>query len=220
MSDEVHGVDRLHGDPVAMTVDRLERPADEAALALLGALLVRELDGTHVVARVVEVEAYRQDDPASHSYRGRTARNAAMFSRAGTAYVYRSYGVHWMLNVSAEAAGTGAAVLLRGAGVLLGHEPVRARRPTLGGDHQLLRGPGCLAAGLGVTHEEDGTDLLEPAAGLWLGTDGWEPRPEAIVRGPRVGVSLAAERPWRFHLAGIASVSRYRRSPRADVDRR
>ncbi len=220
MTDEVHGADRLHGDPVALPVDRLERPADEAAVGLLGALLVRELDGLRVVARIVEVEAYRQDDPASHSYRGRTARNDAMFARAGTAYVYRSYGVHWMLNVSAEALGTGAAVLLRGAGVLTGHVPVRARRPTVGADHQLLRGPGCLAAGLGVTSDEDGTDLLDPAGALWLGTDGWEPRSEAIVRGPRVGVSLAAGRPWRFHLAGLASVSRYRRSPRAGVDPR
>ncbi len=218
MSVEVPGVERLHADPVAVTVDRLERPADQAAGGLLGALLVRELDGTRVLARIVEAEAYREDDPASHSYRGRSERVAAMFARAGTAYVYRSYGVHWMLNVSAEATGAGAAVLLRGASVLAGHEPVRARRPTARHDHQLLRGPGCLAAGLGITRDHDGMDLLDPSGGLWLGTDGWEPRPEAIVRGPRVGVSMAAERPWRLHLAGIASVSRYRRSPRAGVE--
>ncbi|MEX2551182.1 MAG: DNA-3-methyladenine glycosylase [Nitriliruptoraceae bacterium] len=220
MTGSAAEAERLHGDPVALTVDRLERAADQAARSLLGAVLVRELDGVRVVARIVEAEGYRQDDPASHSYRGNSARVAAMFARAGTAYVYRSYGVHWMLNVSAEAAGTGAAVLLRGASVLAGAEPVRARRPTARDDHGLLRGPGCLAAGLGITREEDGMDLLDPAGGLWLGTDGWEPGSEAIVRGPRVGVSLAADRPWRFHLAGIAGVSRYRRSPRADVDQR
>ncbi len=218
MTDEVAGVERLHADPVALAGEWLDRPADVVARSLLGALLVRELDGIRVVARIVEAEAYREDDPASHSYRGRSARVDSMFARAGTAYVYRSYGVHWMLNVGAEPRGTGAAVLLRAASVLAGHDPVRARRPTVRGDDPLLRGPGCLAAGLGITREHDGTDLLDAAGGLWLGTDGWEPATGAIVCGPRVGVSLAAERPWRFHLAGIASVSRYRRSPRADVE--
>jgi len=219
MTDGARGAERLHADPVALTAD-LERPADEAARSLLGSLLIRELDGTRVIARIVEAEAYRQDDPASHSYRGQSERVASMFARAGTAYVYRSYGVHWMLNVSAERAGHGAAVLLRAATVLLGPAPVRARRPSVRGDHELLRGPGCLAAGLAITRDHDGTDLLEPDRALWLGTDGWEPPVGAVVRGPRVGVSVAVERPWRFHLAGLPSVSPYRRSPRAVVDRR
>jgi DNA-3-methyladenine glycosylase len=117
----------------------LAASVEQAARELLGTLLVRtEEDGRETVARIVETEAYGPDDPASHSFRGPTARNAAMFGPPGTAYVYRSYGVHWCLNVAAEPEGQGAAVLLRAAVLLTNHGHVRPRRPTAGRDRDLL----------------------------------------------------------------------------------
>ena len=196
---------QLHGIVRPLAPQRLSARADRAAIALLGALLVRELDGTRVVARIVETEAYREDDPASHSHRGRTRRTAPMFASPGTAYVYRSYGVHWLLNVSVERDGVGAAVLLRAATVVEGLAAVRDRRPGARRDVELLRGPGRLTVGLAV----DGP--------LRLASDDWEPEAAGIVAGPRVGISHAADLPWRFHLAGVASVSPYRRSPRAPL---
>jgi DNA-3-methyladenine glycosylase len=188
----------------------------EAARALLGALLVRDLDGTEVVARIVETEAYRQDDPASHTYGRRTVRVEPMFGPPGTAYVYRSYGVHWCLNVSAEPAGTGAAVLLRAAVVLRGADQVRALRPTARTDRDLLRGPGNLCRGLAISATaHGGHDLVAGAGGLHLASDGWRPSARDVVAGPRVGVSVAADVAWRFALVGVPEVSRYVRSPRA-----
>lgn len=195
---------------------RLVGHAADAARALLGALLVRDLDGTEVVARVVEAEAYREDDPASHTYGRRTARVEPMYGPPGTAYVYRSYGVHWCLNVAAEEVDVGAAVLLRAAVVLAGHPAVRARRPTAGADRDLLRGPGNLCRGLAIdAPSHDASDLLDPSGDLHLADDGWRPAPASVVVGPRVGVRLAPDVPWRVHLAGVPEVSRYTRSPRA-----
>ena len=196
---------------------RLRLPAPQAAIALLGALLVRKWprDGDATVARIVETEAYREDDPASHSHRGRTARTEPMFGRPGTTYVYRSYGLHWCINVAVERDGVGAAVLLRAATVLRGVDEVRARRPGVAG-HALLRGPGNLTAGLDLDAlRHDGGDLVEGVAGLTLASDGWEPTPGEVRSGPRVGVRLAPDLPWRFHLRGVSAVSSYRRSPRA-----
>jgi DNA-3-methyladenine glycosylase len=204
------------GDRTSLDRGRLEQPAPGAARSLLGALLVRDLDGAEVIARIVETEAYRQDDPASHTYRRRTPRVEPMFARPGTGYVYRSYGVHWCLNVSVERAGVGAAVLLRAAVVLRGHDPVRERRPAVRGDRDLLRGPGNLCRGLAIdapTH--DGGDLIAGEGGLRLASDGQEGALRGVVAGPRVGVSQAPDVPWRFHLAGYPEVSRYVRSPRA-----
>jgi DNA-3-methyladenine glycosylase len=200
-------------------VDRgeLAAPADVCAPRLLGRLLVRrEADGTETVARIVETEAYHQDDPASHSYAGRTARTEPMFGRPGTAYVYRSYGVHWCLNVAVDEEGTGAAVLLRAALLVAGHELVRPRRPAARTDRELLRGPGRLTAALHVdAPRHDRGDLVDGVAGLGLADDGWRPGRGQVRAGPRVGVRLAADRPWRFHLADVAAVSAYRRHPRA-----
>lgn len=201
----------------------LELEAPAAARGLLGALLVRELavaNGEHrrVVARIVETEAYREQDPASHSHRGRTPRCDAMFAAPGTAYVYRSFGVHWCLNVSAEEAGRGAAVLLRAAIVLEGLEHVQTRRPRARSDRDLLRGPGCLTAGIEVDGpRHDRSDLIAGEAGLRLATDGW--RPAEIVAGPRVGIRAAWQTPWRFHLRGVPEVSSYRAHPAVAGDR-
>ncbi len=196
--------------------ERLARHAVDAARALLGAVLVRRTPGATILARIVETEAYRQDDPASHTYGRRTPRVEPMFGPPGTSYVYRSYGVHWCLNVAAEAPGVGAAALIRAAVVLAGHDHVRAMRPTARSDRDLLRGPGNLCRGLDVdAPRHDGRDLLDPSGELWLADDGWRVPPERVVVGPRVGVRLAADVPWRLRVADVAEVSRYTRSPRA-----
>lgn len=213
----MHILGALH--PVQRTV--LDQPAPDAAQALLGALLVRELDGAEVVARIVETEAYHQEDPASHSYTGRTARTEPMFWQPGTAYVYRSYGIHWCLNVSADREGIGAAVLLRAAAVLTGEDAVRRRRPAAGiRTTELLSGPGRLTRGLAIDHDQhDRRDLVVGASGLRLMRDAWSPQRGQLQRGPRVGVTRAPDVPWRYFLANHPSVSRYRRSPRADEPR-
>lgn len=207
-----------HGPGPLRPVERneLARPSPEVAADLLGRLLVRaEGDGAATVARIVETEAYRQDDPASHSHRGRTPRTQPMFARPGTAYVYRSYGVHWCLNVSAEEEGVGAAVLIRAAELLRGHRFVWPRRPAARSERDLLRGPGCLTAGLDVDgFRHDGGDLLRGVAGLRLCDDGWRPQPAMVRSTPRVGIRAAAEVPWRFHVVDEPTVSAYRPHPR------
>ena len=165
-----------------------------AARGLLGRRLRSEIGGVACELVLTEVEAYGgADDPASHGSGGRTLRNASMFRAGGTLYVYRSYGMHWCLNAVTGPVGEPAAVLLRGGRPVLGEEHMRRRRSRL--DH-LCDGPGKLAQALGVTGEQDGSSLLEgpvrlvgePAAG------------RRIAAGPRVGITRAAERPWRFRL--------------------
>jgi DNA-3-methyladenine glycosylase len=197
--------------------DRLRVPAPDAAVALLGALLVRdEPDGTRTVVRVVETEAYRQDDPASHSFVGRTARTAPMFGPAGTSYVYRSYGIHWCCNVTVEDEGVGAAVLLRAAVALTNRDHLHLRRSSARHHRDLLRGPGRLAAALDLDGpRHTGGDLIEGVGGLRLGADGWRPTPQMVASGPRTGIRLAVDVPWRFHLVGVPEVSPYRRHPGA-----
>ncbi len=195
----------------------LAEEAPRAARHLLGALVVREATSETIVARIVETEAYRQTDPASHSARGRTAANDSMFRSPGTAYVYRIYGMHWCLNVAVEPEGQGAAVLLRAARVLYGEAVVRSRRPAGARTADLLRGPGRLTAGLDVDGpRHDASDLTRAGAGLWLGDDGVVHDAEGVCT-PRVGVRRAADRLWRFHLA-VAEASPYRRHPGAGPD--
>lgn len=164
----------------------------EVAVALLGWQLVSDIDGERVAASLVEVEAYDgETDPASHAYRGRTSRNGSMFGPPGTLYVYRSYGIHWCMNVVAGEAGVAAAVLLRGAEITEGVDTASRRR---GRSDHLADGPGKLTEALGVTDDLDGHDLrrtplrlLEPRRGV-----------KKVVTGPRVGISKATNRPWRF----------------------
>lgn len=192
------------------------RGSPEVAPDLIGKLLVRdETDGATTVARLMEIEAYREDDPASHSYRGRTERNAVMFGPGGHLYVYFTYGMHYCMNVSCEKEGVGSAVLLRAAVVLAGREHVCERRGRRHSDRDLLRGPARLSAGFGVDRSFDGLDLLDPASPLRLEDDGWRPDPATVVAGPRVGIREAVDEPWRFWLDGVPEVSRYTRHPRA-----
>ncbi len=170
----------------------------EAARALVGARLL--VDGVGGI--VVETEAYDRDDPASHSVRGRTDRNAAMFGPAGTIYVYRSYGIHWCLNVATGPEGVGAAVLVRALEPTDGIEAMRTRR----GLHDLrllCAGPGRLCEALAVTRDHDGGHVLSPPFLLAA-----PERPAEIVAGPRIGISRAADLPWRFGLAGSRFLSR------------
>jgi DNA-3-methyladenine glycosylase len=171
----------------------LSASPEEAAPLLLGSYLVSELGGSSVKVRISEVEAYKgSDDPASHAFRGRTRRNGSMFERPGTLYVYRSYGIHWCANVAAGPDGVGWGILFRGGEVVEGHALARSRR---GRDDQLANGPGKLSQALGIDHSHNGSYLLDESAPLRLEVG---PPPELVMATPRVGISQAQERPWRF----------------------
>ena len=174
------------------------RSVHEVAPDLLGATLL--LDG--VGGLVVEVEAYEPEDPASHGYGGRTARNASMFGPPGHAYVYRSYGIHWCLNLVCEEEGRASAVLVRALEPTDGLELMRARRG-LGEPRLLCSGPGRLCQALGITREHDGLALDEPPFALKERAGEIE-----VAAAPRVGITRAVERPWRFAVPGSRYLSR------------
>jgi DNA-3-methyladenine glycosylase len=184
------------------------RPAATVARDLVGKLLVHH--GTPLVARVVETEAYTQHDPASHAYGGRTARNSPLYGPPGHAYVYRSYGIHWCLNTASGVDGVAAGVLIRAAEPVAGIAVMSERRGGVA-ERDLLRGPARLTVAFAIDGSYSGTDVCDGAA-LGYGDDGDRP---AVVAGPRVGVSVAADWPWRFMARASPYVSAYRRSPRA-----
>jgi DNA-3-methyladenine glycosylase len=174
------------------------RSVHDVAPELVGAtLLVEGVGGV-----IVEVEAYDHEDPAAHGFRGRTARNAAMFGPPGHAYVYRSYGLHWCLNLVCEEAGAASAVLLRALEPTRGIDAMRERRG-LTDERLLCAGPGRLCQALAVTRAHDALPLDEPP--FELQARAWEPE---VVRGPRIGISKAIEQPWRYGLAGSRFLSR------------
>ena len=261
-----------------------DRPATEVAPDLLGCILWHASPAGLVATRLVEVEAYRGEiDPASHAFRGRTARNSVMFGPPGHAYVYFSYGVHYCVNLVCEPAGRAEAVLIRAGAVVAGAELARRRRyglpdtadevhdgpnargtvgdrgsaaaasprPDSGSDRNgtsagrdsadssgtsagrgpaasdgrhvrsrdldLARGPGRLCQALGIDRSQDGTDVCAPGGPLGISPPSALDRPVAaalgaIATGPRVGISRAADRPWRYWLAGDGHVSIYRPS--------
>lgn len=197
--------------------DLLAGPAHRVAPHLLGAILTSLRPEGTVRVRLTEVEAYRGDgsDPAAHTHRGRTARNATMYGRPGTLYVYFSYGMHWCANVVCGSVGTGDAVLLRAGEVVEGLELASQRRPAARGDSELARGPARLTQAVGITGTDDGADLVgrPERFELALATG----VPHRVRSGPRVGIGRAADLPWRFWLDAEPSVSAYRRSPRAST---
>jgi DNA-3-methyladenine glycosylase len=191
--------------------DFLSRPSQEVAAGLLGCVLEHETAEGIAAVALTEVEAYAgQVDPASHAYRGRTARNAVMFGPPGHAYVYFTYGMHFCVNVVCMPAGTASAVLLRAGRVVAGEELARRRRPAAGSARDLARGPARLCQALGIDRALNGADLCDPASPLRLRPAIRSEEPMSISTGPRVGVREGADVPWRFWLDGEPSVSAYR----------
>ena len=187
-------------------ISRLEAPARQAGLfnsrsevaarALIGWTLT--LDG--IGGRIVETEAYHPDDPASHSFSGRTPRNAVMFGPVGHVYVYRSYGIHWCMNLVCGD-GPGSAVLIRALEPTAGLAVMAERR---GADNprRLCSGPGKLCQALAITHDQNGLRIDEPPFALEPG------EPADVIVGPRIGISKALEVPWRFGERGSRFLSR------------
>jgi DNA-3-methyladenine glycosylase len=195
-----------------MSVDRarLARPALLVAPLLVGAVLVSERGGGRVAVRLTEVEAYEgAEDPASHAFRGRTARTAVMFGPAGHLYCYFTYGMHWCANVVCGTEGVAAAVLLRAGEVIDGRELARERRPAARRDVDLARGPARLATCLALGRDTNGIDLCLTDSAVRLESLPVRRRP-GIVAGPRVGITVATEHAWRFWLDGDPTVSAFK----------
>jgi DNA-3-methyladenine glycosylase len=174
------------------------RSVHVVAPELIGATLL--YDGVGGV--IAEVEAYDHEDPAAHGFRGETPRNRSMFGPSGHAYVYRSYGIHWCLNFVCEGEGVASAVLIRALEPTHGLDVMRTRRG-VEDDRLLCAGPGRLCQALGITGEDDGRPLDRKPFEVRARAS--EP---AIVAGPRIGITKAAERPWRYGLAGSRHLSR------------
>lgn len=170
--------------------DWFDRPAPAVARDLIGAqLLVRGAGG-----RITETEAYATDDPASHSFRGPSPRNASMFGMPALAYVYRSYGIHWCLNVVCT---SGSAVLIRALEPLSGLDNM-ARRRGVTDLRRLCNGPGCIGQALGLGPADDGADILTILGGPAMD----------VISGPRIGISRAVDVPWRFGERGSRFLSK------------
>ncbi len=214
-----------------MPRDFFARPSVPVAPELLGCVLEHQTEAGLVAVELTEVEAYAgASDPASHAYRGKTARNAVMFGPPGHAYVYFTYGMHFCVNLVCLGNGSASAVLLRAGRIIAGEDLTRARR-TRGTAmipfRDLARGPARLCQALDIDRSLDGADVCAPdsplrmrwpdasttarsAAVLARGDDPPKPPREKILSGPRVGISAAAEVPWRFWIEGEPTVSAYR----------
>jgi DNA-3-methyladenine glycosylase len=174
------------------------RSVHEVAPELIGATLLFKGAG----GMIVEVEAYHHTDPAAHSFRGPTERNAIMFGPAGYAYVYRSYGIHWCLNFVCEPKGSASAVLIRALAPTEGLAAMRRRR-LLAEERLLCSGPGRLCEALGITGRHDGLALDQPPFELHARTQA-----AAVAVGPRIGITKAVDHPWRYGLKGSRFVSK------------
>jgi DNA-3-methyladenine glycosylase len=174
------------------------RSVHQVARDLIGATLLFKGVG----GRIVEVEAYHHTDPAAHSYGGRTERNAVMFGPPGHAYVYRSYGIHWCLNFVCEEQGSASAVLIRALEPTEGLAIMRRRRH-LKDERLLCSGPGRVGQALGISRAHNGLTLDAPPFELRTRTGKAE-----VVTGPRIGISKAAKKPWRYGLKGSRFLSR------------
>ena len=182
--------------------DFFARPAPQVAPELLGCLLVRCWEGQRLAGVITEVEAYQGvDDQACHARAGKTARNAVMFGGPGRAYVYFTYGMHWMLNLVCEAEGLPAAVLIRAIRPVEGLEVMRMLRPTLADKPGWLNGPAKLTQALAIGREQNGVDVCSEDEGLWV-EKGISVPAEEVETTPRIGIGYAPEPwlslPWRW----------------------
>jgi DNA-3-methyladenine glycosylase len=184
--------------PPRLTRAFFARSVNEVAHDLIGAILLVGRTG----GRVVEVEAYHHSEPAAHSFRGQTSRNAVMFGPPGYAYVYRSYGIHWCLNLVCEPAGSASAVLIRALEPMAGL-PLMRRRRGITDERLLCRGPGRLCMALGVTDAHNGLPLDKPPFALFARIEAAE-----VVVGPRVGITKAIDKPWRYGMKGSRFLSK------------
>ncbi|MES2932516.1 MAG: DNA-3-methyladenine glycosylase [Pseudomonadota bacterium] len=182
-----------HSSPIDFSA-----PSHEVAQALIGATFL--VDGVGGI--IVETEAYDREDPASHSFSGPTARNAAMFGPPGRAYVYRSYGIHWCLNFVCREPQHGAGVLIRAIEPTHGLDLMRQRR-SVEAERLLCAGPGRVGQALAIDASYNGLALDAAPFQLWL-----PQQAPALITGPRIGISKAIELPWRFGLAGSSFLSR------------
>lgn len=192
-----------------MSRDVLTGHALDVAPLLLGAVLESRIGGTRVRVRITETEAYGGvgEDPGSHSFRGPTPRTEVMFGRAGTLYVYFTYGMHWCANLVCGPQGESAAVLLRAAAPVRGLEAMRARRPAARRDAELCQGPARLCVALGIDGSADGADAVRGP--LRVVDDGVPPPAEPMTT-PRIGITRGTERPWRWVVPGDPHLSRRR----------
>jgi DNA-3-methyladenine glycosylase len=186
------------GMPRHLTRAFFRRSVHQVAPDLIGVVLL--VGG--VGGRIVEVEAYHHTDPAAHSYRGQTARNAVMFGPPGFVYVYRSYGIHWCVNFVCEPAGSASAVLVRAIEPTVGL-PVMRRRRAISDDRLLCSGPGRLCEALGITSAHNGKALDAPPFELFARVGAVE-----VVTGPRIGLTKAVDKPWRYGLKGSRYLSK------------
>jgi DNA-3-methyladenine glycosylase len=191
LAGDMHKASQLHRS-------FFDRSVHDVAPDLIGAMLF--VDGIGGI--IVEVEAYDQDDPAAHGYRGQTERNASMFGPPGHAYVYRAYGLHWCLNFVCEGVGTACAVLIRAIEPRLGIPIMQARR-RLDDTRLLCSGPGRVSEALGLTRAHDGLALDLPPFEIHARST-----PVRVARGPRIGITKAADKPWRYGLANSPFLSR------------
>lgn len=185
-----------------LTPEFFNRPAPQVAPDLLGCLLVRVWEGQRMAGYISEVEAYQGiDDQACHARAGRTARNAVMFGAPGRAYVYFTYGMHWMLNLVCEAEGVPAAVLIRAIQPAEGLSLMRVLRPNLADKPGWLNGPAKLTQALGIGRQQNGADVCSEESGLWVEKGISVPK-EQVCALPRVGIGYAGEpwlsMPWRW----------------------
>jgi DNA-3-methyladenine glycosylase len=200
-----------------LPADFYDRPVLEVARELIGCIVEHE----GVSGVIVETEAYHESEPASHAFAGLTPRTRTLFGPPGRAYVYRSYGVHALLNAVCEPEGVGSGVLIRALEPLSGIELMRSRRRSPGdergpiGDHDLCSGPGKLTQALGISLAENDTSLSSGPVRFGPPPAGWQE--PVVLDGIRVGITRAVELPWRFSVAGNRNVSPPR--PRVDASR-
>jgi DNA-3-methyladenine glycosylase len=192
----------------ALPPDFYARPVLEVAPDLIGCVVAHG----DTAGVIVETEAYHESEPACHAFVGLTARTTTLFGPPGIAYLYRSYGIHAMLNAVCEPEGIGAAVLIRALEPLTGIELMRARREAIAGrplsDGELCSGPGKLTQALGIELSENGTSLTSGPVRIGARMEGWQT--PAVVESRRVGITSAVELPWRFCARESAHVSRPR----------